>query len=353
MKKPWITNKALEHWLRGPPKYFFLFIIGTFFVAQVVYYAVDLKNFTKYYDLRGDYLGQDDFITYLFKPIIRADKDNIVMTVGGDLRYGPKLMNVAKNGNLSEPLADLIPIFNSSDINILTLDGPITTSQTPRTCTRTEKEFNRCCTEDCFWKNDGSILPALKEIGINGFSVENDHIFDFGREGIEDTLYFLRKILIPYSGLGYRTLYRLKDCDVTVYSYNWAYQGDSFYDRVLNLMTRDMKARGTGAIIVFMHGGDYNGHTKTDFQQEFARTAIDNGASIVIGTHSKNHQESETYKNKKIYYGLGSIFNENSKASDSNEFTLLNFEIQQCRDIVNIQEIKAQRDPKSMQISII
>lgn len=353
MNKQWITNKDLQHWLKGPPKYFFIFVLAALFITQVVYYSIDLNNFTKYYDLRGDYLGQDDFITYLFKPPSRADKENIVMTVAGDLRFGPKLMNIVRDGNLSRPLATLIPIFNSSDINFLNLDGPITESKTPRTCTKTEKEFDRCCTQDCFWKNDFSILPALKEIGINGFGVENDHMFDFGREGVEDTLYYLRKILIPYSGLGYRTLYRLKDCDVTVYSYNWAYQGDTFYNRVLNLMTRDMKSRGAGATIVIMHGGNQAGNTKTDFQEEFAKAAIDGGASIVIGTHSKNRQESETYKNKKIYYGLGSIFDENAKTSDKHDFSLLNFEIQQCRDIVNIQQIKAKRNPKTMEISLI
>ena len=354
MRRPLITNKTLEYWLRGPPRNFFIYVLGIFLVIQIFYYSIDAHNFSKYYDLRGDFLGQDDFITYLYRLKPRAQTENVVVTIGGDLRYGPQLMKtINPRNNITKPLAGLEPVFANSDINFINLDGPITNSLSPRGCTRTEAELNRCCAGHCFWKNDASILPALKEIGVNGIGVENDHIFDYGREGLEDTLYHLRKEVIPYSGLGYRIQYKIKECGVTVLSYNWAYQGEEFYNRVKEMMKYDLTNLKSDSFIVLMHGGNQNGGAKTEFQEDFAKTAIEKGAGIVIGTHSRARQESQTYMDKKIYYGIGSILDENFMGKEHKDFSLLQFEIAQCKNIINAHEIKAKRDTNNMEVFLV
>jgi len=354
MRKPLLTNKTLEYWIRGPPKNFFFYILGIFLVIQIFYYSIDAHNFSKYYELRGDFIGDDDFITFLYRPKPRAQTENVVVTIGGDLRYGTHVMrSIGSSNNITKPLAGLVPVFENSDINFLNLDGPITNSENARGCTRTEAELSRCCADHCFWKNDASILPALKEIGVNGIGVENDHIFDYGREGLEDTLYHLRKEVFPYSGLGYRILYRVKECNLMVLSYNWAYQGEGFYNRVKEMMKYDLTNLKADSFIVLMHGGNQNGGAKTEFQEDFAKVAIDNGAGIVIGTHSRARQESQTYKEKKIYYGIGSVLDENFMGKDHKDFSLLQFEVEKCRSIINVHEIKAKRDTDNMEVFLV
>ncbi len=353
MKKTLISNETLEYWVRGPPRNLLFYILGIFVVLQIFYYSIDIHNFSKYYELRGDFLGEEDFITFAYKVTPRAKTENVVITIGGDLRYGPQTMMKIGTDSITKPLSKLEPIFQSSDINFLNLDGPITNSLNPRSCTKTEAELNRCCTTNCFWKNDVTVLPALKEIGINGVGVENDHIFDYGREGLEDTLYELRNQVIPFSGLGYRIQYKVKGCSLTILNYNWAYQGENFYNRVKGTLKYDLNNLQSDAFIVLMHGGNQNGGDKTEFQEDFAKTAIENGAAIVIGTHSRLRQESATYMDKKIYYGLGSILDENVLGKDNKDFSLLQFEISECKNVKNVHEIKAKKNTTEMEVFLV
>ena len=349
MNSEWISNRTLKYFIRGPPKYLFFSILGVFLVLQFVYYTLDLNNFSKYFNLRGEFVGKEDFITFLYRAKPRSDSENIVVTIGGDIRYGPGVMNTISNKNYTKPLAAFADVFGKSDINFINLDGPITNTNEKRFCTQSEKELNRCCTEDCFWKNDRSIVSAMKELGINGIGIENDHTFDYGREGVEDTIYTLKDQTVPFAGLGYKILYAMKDCNVTVLNYNWAYQGEEFYNRVRSMMINDLRTSSSDTYIVIIHGGNQNGGEKTDFQEQFAKAAIDNGANIVVGTHSRVKQEFEVYKERYIYYGIGSILDETSLEGET-DFSLLQFEVRQCRNIINVKEIAASRDMNTMEV---
>ncbi len=351
MYNEWISNKNLKYLVKGPPRYLFYSVLATLFVLQLVYYSIDIQNFTKYFNLRGEFIGKEDFITYLYKSQPRSGSENIVVTVGGDLRYGPNLMRTVDSYNLTKPLAALYDVFKTSDISFINLDGPVTNNNEKRVCTQSERELNRCCNEECFWKNDYSLIKAIKDMGINGVGVENDHIFDYGVEGAEDTLYHLREHAIPVAGLGYRTLYKIKECNITILNYNWAYQGEEFFNRVKSLMVNDLRTSVSDTFIVIMHGGNYNGGEKTDFQEQFAKAAIDSGANIVIGTHSQVRQEPEVYKERYIYYGIGSILDDNmTTENNSTDFSLLQFEVRQCKSIIKVNEIKASVDLNTMEV---
>lgn len=328
-------------------------MLGILFLIQFMYFNTDIRNFPKYFGLRGDFIGNDDFINYLYRMKGRTPSENIIVTIGGDVRYGGKVMKDLRRSNIPKPLAGLAPVFAGSDINFVSLDGPITDSNDRRTCTETELELNRCCSDECFWRNDPTVLDAMKELGINGIAIENDHTFDYGREGLEDTLYLLRKKTIPYSGMGYRLLYRVKDCNVTVLSYNWAYQSPAFYERVKEVMVSDLKVMAADTKIVIMHSGNQEGGDKTAQQEQFAKAAIDHGANVVIGTHSRVRQGSESYKDRMIYYGLGSILDENVLGNQAEEFSLVQFEIAQCRNIVNMREVKAIKNMDSMEVILL
>lgn len=60
-------------------------------------------------------------------------------------------------------------------------------------------------------------------------------------------------------------------------------------------------------IIVTMHAGQEYTLKTTPLQESFARTAIDNGADIVIGAHPHWIQPIERYKEKYIFYSLGNF----------------------------------------------
>ncbi len=46
------------------------------------------------------------------------------------------------------------------------------------------------------------VAPALKEFGVTDVMLANNHVFDFGIEGLKDTVKALEEAGLPYSGIG-------------------------------------------------------------------------------------------------------------------------------------------------------
>lgn len=61
-------------------------------------------------------------------------------------------------------------------------------------------------------------------------------------------------------------------------------------------------------VIVVLHWGDVHTHCPRPDQVLFARSLIDAGADLVVGSHSHTVQGYECYRNKYIFYSLGNFF---------------------------------------------
>lgn len=45
-------------------------------------------------------------------------------------------------------------------------------------------------------------VDALKAFGVTDVALSNNHVFDFGIEGLQDTLDNLNRVGLPYTGVG-------------------------------------------------------------------------------------------------------------------------------------------------------
>jgi hypothetical protein len=76
------------------------------------------------------------------------------------------------------------------DIFMVNLENPVT-SRTQRI----EKEFN--------FKMNPKYLMVLQSAGINVVTLANNHIFDYGSEGLLDTIHYLDSLSIRHVGAGH------------------------------------------------------------------------------------------------------------------------------------------------------
>jgi poly-gamma-glutamate synthesis protein (capsule biosynthesis protein) len=75
-----------------------------------------------------------------------------------------------------------------------------------------------------------------------------------------------------------------------------------------NLIKSIQEAKNNADIVVVtMHAGVEYTREPTPLQTDFAHTAIDNGADIVIGAHPHWIQGIEQYGGKYIFYSLGNF----------------------------------------------
>ena len=173
------------------------------------------------------------------------------------------------------------------------------------------------------FRTDPKAVEGLKFAGFNILSLANNHIMNFGKAGLESTVKILDENNILHIGAGIteEDIYKpgIKNINGTkfaffAFTYNFD-QRKSFGEiyGVADMEIEKMKEiigkakLENDIMIVSMHAGTEYAISPNKQQKEFARSAIDAGADLVIGHHPHVVQTVEKYKNGYIIYSLGNF----------------------------------------------
>jgi poly-gamma-glutamate capsule biosynthesis protein CapA/YwtB (metallophosphatase superfamily) len=179
---------------------------------------------------------------------------------------------------------------------------------------------------------------CLSAAGIDCCVLANNHVLDWGRSGLLQTLTVLQRLKIKASGAGRNlleaaapaTLDTANKARLLVFSFgtvtsgiprNWAATAD---DPGVNLLTRlsEADARRTAEhilsvkqpgdlVVVSLHWGSNWGYEIAAEQQRFAHTLIDRANVSIIHGHSSHHAKAiEVYHKRLILYGCGDFIND-------------------------------------------
>lgn len=166
------------------------------------------------------------------------------------------------------------------------------------------------------------VIEGLAFAGFDVLSIANNHIWDWGRDALTDTVSFLDEKGIKTVGAG-------KDSEEAnrpaVLETNGTRIGFLAYT---NLYPDGLVARGnypgvsdlgkavaavealkkeTDIVVVSIHWGEEYQSRSNRTQQELGRSIIETGADLVIGHHPHVVQEVERYKDGWIVYSLGNF----------------------------------------------
>jgi len=174
-----------------------------------------------------------------------------------------------------------------------------------------------------------TLLPILKDLGINCVALANNHILDYGSFGVCETLASLKHADIRTVGAGLtldeaRKPLVLEINNITVAILNfceaeWSHAtastpGANPLDLIENL-NQIQQARATYTkVVCLIHGGhEYIGVPSPRMVKTY-RALVDFGADAVVAHHSHHISAVEVYKGAPIFYGLGNfLFTMNSK----------------------------------------
>jgi poly-gamma-glutamate synthesis protein (capsule biosynthesis protein) len=224
----------------------------------------------------------------------------------GDLHYGAGApgsfaAEIAKaEAPMDYAFANVRKIFEYDDLTIANLEG-----------TFTERKA---------WKNPVFSIRGnpeharmLPRAGVELVDVYNNHSFDYGPEGHEDTKSALKAAGVGYFGKGVVDRREVKGMKVV----SLGYLGGP--EATMKQMLRDVeRERGDRTIvIVSFHWGVEAFYATHPDQVRLGRAAIDAGANLVLGHHPHVLQGIETYKERHIVYSLGNfVFGANSQPKD-------------------------------------
>ena len=190
------------------------------------------------------------------------------------------------------------------------------------------------------FRADPKAINGLLYAGFDIVSVANNHIFDYGRVAMEDSLKRLKSAGIDYVGGGFSykeahspVIKNVRGTEIAYLAYTnkgsrlWSAKGENSGICCLDKedLGRDIFAakKKSDILIVSMHFGDeYSGHPNNQ-QKRFARLAIDSGADLVIGHHPHVVQSIEKYKKGYIAYSLGNFIFDQAFSEETERGLLL------------------------------
>lgn len=251
---------------------------------------------------------------------------------GDSIAPGLGVLSITKRYGCDFLFTNISSCLNGGDILLGNLEGPLS---------------HRCKNEDLRMCGLPEMALSLKRTGFDALSVANNHVLDHGPDVFQETVIHCKQAGLMICGLrgeaGYYSqpvITEKNGLKVGILAYNWVGSehvkpiGDyiaQIYDGVVNYSwsrdrDQDIKARiaiesknkhviddikelrrHVDFLVVMPHWGyEWIIYPPLGVILE-ARTFIDAGADLILGSHPHVHQGVEIYKNKLIVYSLGNF----------------------------------------------
>ena len=232
---------------------------------------------------------------------------------GGDMMFDRSIREVANENGDDFLFSCIHDTLRDADLVVANLEGPITTYPSTSIGSAPGDNMNFTFTFPT------STALLLKRHNISLVNIGNNHTMNFNREGLVQTKEWLDKAGVSYFGdpeaLEADKVARLTIHGIPFSFVNWSdwtpldsreatSNGAGVQNPVVKQIRRE--AESGHVTVVYAHWGEEYA-PPTPPMRQLARSFVDAGAAIVIGSHPHVVQEHEIYKGKNIYYSLGNF----------------------------------------------
>ena len=259
-------------------------------------------------------------------------QDTITVSFAGDVLFSNDyavMSNIRRNGGSIEGVMDanLLDLMKNSDLCMVNNEFPYTLEGSPNP----GKEWTFHASPDT--------VAYLYGMGVDFVTLGNNHVFDYGEVGMNNTFTTLKNAKIPYIGAGEnideasRILYFttsngiklafINGCDIEKGDNPFTRgatqtQGGVFRTRDDSLLcSKISQAKSNGAfVIVYMHWGVEQTTQLNHIQQSQSVDIARAGADLIVGDHPHCLQKVDYVEGVPIIYSLGN-FLFNSKTVDT------------------------------------
>lgn len=239
--------------------------------------------------------------------------DKIRLRLGGDLMLGGKVLEKIKQFGPLYPFQHMPDEVNSPDVFFANLE-----------CTLSQKG-TAPEGKTILLYTDPRVVEGMRKIGLNLLSLANNHSFDYGLGGFEETQSLLHKNGIMTVGggrnreeAGQFALFEINGLRVAFLAYCCEVTGcrnvateDSYGVACFQPSEAEKDVRRakkeSDIVIVSLHWGEQFMDYPDPRNVRIARSLVEVGAAVVVGSHAHVLQCYEVYRNGLIFYDLGSL----------------------------------------------
>jgi AmmeMemoRadiSam system protein B len=218
----------------------------------------------------------------------------------GDMNFDRYIRQVANKHGVDYLFSCIDPLLKDADFVVGNLEGPITSHESISEGTVIGSPENYRFTFPT------TTAQLLFQYNIKVVNIGNNHINDFGSEGISSTRKYLTDIGVSYFGglAGNTSLYRLSDNGIDLSFINYNQFGGDSPEKTAELIASE-HAAGRKVFVYTHWGEEYT--TPTEQVRSIAKMFSENGADMIIGSHPHVIQEHEFIGDTPIYYSLGNF----------------------------------------------
>lgn len=235
----------------------------------------------------------------------------IKIAIAGDFVPRDRVTTLIDEGKFDRVLGEVRALNEAMDYRIVNLECPVVNGQ----ATPIDKVGPKICCRE-------RDIHLLKYAFFDGVTLANNHFYDYGEQGVKNTLETLKTQGMDYVGGGNN----IKEASATLYK---SFHGETLaivnccehefsiaddnkggsnpLDPISQFYAITEARKKADYVIVITHGGVEKYWHPTPRMRQVYRFFIDIGADAVINHHQHRCCGMETYKAKPIFYGLGNF----------------------------------------------
>lgn len=248
--------------------------------------------------------------------VFLINRESMLLGLAGDVMLGRLVNEVTSRHGYQYPWGNVIDLLKSTDLNLINLETTLTHSHF-----KVPKVFNFKATPDK--------VQCLIEANINIVNIANNHILDFSKQGLTETIATLDKAGIFHIGAGKNIASAQAPVIIQKEGLNLGFIGctdnepgwlagsqqpGTHYVNIedpnhrqafLDYIIRVRQENSLDFLIVSLHWGPNQREIPSQEFQQFAHAMIKAGADIIHGHSAHVTQGVELYQNKLILYDTG------------------------------------------------
>lgn len=208
--------------------------------------------------------------------------------------------------------ASIREVYNHADINIVNLECPV----------NKHGDKHKIVKHGPHLQTTDEIFSLLKQLNVTAVTLANNHILDYGTEGLASTIEGCKKNNIQYVGVGDNLkeagrylIIEKNDLKIAIINFcenEWSIATDETAGAspldIIDNSKQIQKAKASADIVlVIVHGGNEYYNLPSPRMVKQYRYFAELGASAVISHHTHCVSGYEIYNGVPIFYGLGNI----------------------------------------------
>jgi len=259
-------------------------------------------------------------VWYAIRPAIKTggqsavtDSKTITVITGGDVSMGRQTGQKILAGEIDYPFAKIADTLKSANITFVNLESQLIDlggeTQSP--------------TSEYRFAGPPEGAQSLANTGINIVSVANNHMWDYGKNGLESTLAALDAMNVKYVGANMDTekvfepvITEMKGKKIAWlamtnllngYENSGASKYIAFQDGAKLIEEIQAVKDSVDWVFVSIHSGTEYAEKPSEAMVKITHDLIDAGADAIIAHHPHVPQKIEIYNEKPIFYSFGNF----------------------------------------------